>query len=190
MNRKSKAIQKKTVLIIAASAVAVLLLAGSGYYIWNNNREVPNPDPNGDSLGYVNYGEPTEQEKQQADQNKDAVVERQKLEQEAANNQNTGQIKQVTPQISTAMQNGQEVLVTAYVPGVFEDGGTCTMTAQLGSQKVTRTSEGFANATNTGCAPFRLSRGDFPQAGNWTVVVQYTSNTAKGVSSEKQLSIQ
>lgn len=192
MNQKSKSKNKK-IIIIALITIVVVVIAVVGFLSWRraHNSVKTNNDPNGDSLGYVNYGPPTEQEKQEAETNKDAVVDRQKLEQQAANDPTSGGTKkQVIPQISSANQTGQDVLITAYVGGVFEGGGTCTLVAQNGSQKITRTSEGFADATTTSCTPFRMTRNEFPAAGNWTVTIQYSSKTAEGISSGRQLVIQ
>ncbi len=119
--------------------------------------------------GYVNLNPPTAQDKAANNALKDQLGQDQSP---AAAVQNGKKV--VTPVITSASADN----VSAYVPGVFEDGGTCTMKATLGSQTITKTSTGFENASYTSCPPIdpQLS------SGNWVVTVSYSSNTAQGES--------
>ncbi len=97
--------------------------------------------------------------------------------------------KIVQPVIVSASQNEQEVSIRAYTPGIFEDGGSCNMTATQGTRKVTKTNEAFANVSTTDCAPFIMNRSEFPSAGEWNVVISYSSASAAGESQGKTLSL-
>lgn len=102
------------------------------------------------------------------------------------------QKKSVTPVLTSAgYTNGskQQVEVDAYVPGIFENGGTCTLTATQGSQKVTATSQGYQNVSQTSCHNFVVDRGKFPAGGSWTIIVTYSSSTAEGTSQNYKMDL-
>jgi hypothetical protein len=173
---------KKTIILAVVIAVVVI---GGGFALYKVRQSSQEPPTSaGAPPNTVNLNPPTEEEQATGNQQKDAVLESEKARNE--NNPSNGQKRQVTPVITSASESG----VSAYVPGVFEEGGTCTLTLKQGSQTVTRNSEGFANVQNTGCAPFTLNRGDFPSAGSWTATVSYNSSTAQGSSSGKEFKVQ
>lgn len=175
----------KKLLILSVFIVVVLALAGSFFLIKHKSQEASTPtdSANQTDTSNINYGPPTEEEKAQADQHKDQVIERNNLEQNNTKNNS------VTPVITSATQDGQQIMVTAYVPGIFEDGGTCTLSAQHGSSTLTKTTDGFANATTTDCAPFFIGRSEFSEAGDWSVTVSYSSESANGTSLTQVLDI-
>lgn len=168
-------------LAVALSGVFVLaIVTFIGYRHFSGSKSTPE------------YSGPTAQDKRDAEENKIAVERRKQIEEEAKNNPRdaTDPKKQVSPQIVNASQTGDEVFVSATISGLFEDSGTCTLTAVLGDKEIKRTSSGFADATTTSCTPFRLNRSDFPLTGNWSIVISYSSSTAEGASQAGQLVIQ
>ena len=155
--------------------VGILLIgAGLGYLQLKGSR--PASETIADTLesprsgDYVNLNPPTEQDKKDAEENKKALVEEPGT---PAPPTSDGK-KQVTPEIISA----DRLEVRAHVPGIFEDGGTCTATATNGSQTEAATSSGFANYSDTQCEPMNWSL----PSGGWLVVVSYSSGTAKGSS--------
>lgn len=80
--------------------------------------------------------------------------------------------KQVYPVITGASSSE----VDAYVSGVIESGGTCSVSATKGSEAVSGSSSGFANVSYTSCQPIHLSL----SSGNWSINLQYSSATAQG----------
>ncbi|MCA9344957.1 hypothetical protein KC946_03910, partial [Candidatus Saccharibacteria bacterium] len=92
--------------------------------------------------------------------------------------------KAVEPIIS----NSSDRLVTAYVAGVFEDGGKCEAIFTNGSVEKTKQSVGFQNVSYTQCAPLNLEPG-FLTTGTWTLQVKYTSNTSSGISDKQEIRI-
>ncbi len=175
-----KSTTKKTYIIIAA---ALLIVSGCGFYAYKRSQQQPAP------ASVKTYPGPTEEEKQEAQNNKEALI---KSNEERTTPQTNpdGQKKSVTPVVTSAYQVDANITITAYTPGIFENGGTCTMKATKSGQEVTKTSEAFANATTTDCAPFLLKKADFPLVGDWSVVVSYSSPTAEGVSQSKTLTLQ
>jgi len=99
-------------------------------------------------------------------------------------------LQQIVPVITSASQEGQSVVVRAYVAEVFENGGACTATfTKSGQASVSGSSVGFQNASYTTCPPIKVSRGKFLTAGNWTLALSYKSSSAEG-STTQQITLQ
>lgn len=162
---------------LGALILAIILLVSIAFAYKVINRVEPTQEQPGIKQE-INYDPPTEEEKQAGDEVKQRIVEQEK-QQNTSNNQ-TG-LKQVTPVISSA----STTQVSAYISGVFEDGGVCTANFTQNETKVSRTSEGFTNVSYTQCAPITP---DLPSGGNWTVTVSYKSSTAQGTSQETKVS--
>lgn len=181
MKKLKRLSTKKKVLI---ALVGLVLVAGAGYAFMRYR------DNNSGEEGTINYGPPTEQEKQQAEDNKDAVAERIKLENEATQNPpSPNNKKSVTPIITHAAENDGQIHINAYVPGIFEEGGTCTATLTKDGATVTANSAGFGNVSTTGCTPIHIPRGEFSSSGDWKLVLSYSSNTAQGNSDSKTVRV-
>lgn len=153
--------------------VAVLLIIGLGgfftYDKLNDSTTIPTAPKEEQK---INYEPPTDTEKQETQTNKDEIV------QDQQNTTNPTGKKQVNVTITNATTSN----VSAYVTGIFEEGGTCTATFTQGSTTITRTSLGFQNASYTQCAPITP---DLPSGDSWSVVVSYSSPAAEGQSAAK-----
>lgn len=92
--------------------------------------------------------------------------------------------KQVTPAISYAGyvddRTKQQVEIDAFVPGILEEGGACTLTATKDGQKVTAQTTGHTNVSQTRCDNFVIERSKFAAGGTWSIVVNYESASAQG----------
>ena len=159
--------------LLVLGVALVLLIVGGLTYSQIKNRQ-PSDQPAADNTSsqsddYINLNPPTEQDKQEAEANKKSLAEDQPAPPPASSGK-----KQVTPFITSASRSE----VNAYVPGIFEDGGTCTATATKGSQARTASSNGFANVSYTSCQPIHWSLPD----GSWSVIVSYSSSKAQGKS--------
>jgi cytoskeletal protein RodZ len=156
----------------------VLVLGLSSYAFLNhkhNNSSNTTSKPNNSSPNSnINYGPPSNAEKQETQAHKDELAQSDHSQPPPPTSSGK---RAVTPRI-TSTEGSQ---VYAYVPGVFEDGGTCTATFTQGTQKIVKTSQGFANATYTSCSP--ISR----PSGAWTVIVSYSSSTAEGSSQATEI---
>lgn len=170
--RTKRLFSRKRLLI----AVTTCLLAIGIYTLVKNDNVADKKNPS--DVTTVNTQPATEQEKAEAEQNKDRI---------ASTNQstNTGQKKTVKPVITDISNN----TVRAYVSGVFEDGGTCTATFTKGGKTLTKTSSGFENVSYTQCGPINYEDG-FLSPGKWSVTVKYNSATAEGVSDERSIDAQ
>src|SRR3989344_1064338 len=162
---------KRTLLLIG---VALVLLIGGGFAYAQFRDEQPSDQPVVDDTSeqnddYINLNPPTEEEKQETEANKKALAEDRPSPPPTSNGK-----KQVTPVI-TSVDGGK---VYAYVPGIFEDGGTCKATATKGSQTKPAQSTAFANVSDTSCAPISISL----SGSGWSVVVSYSSSTSQGQS--------
>lgn len=157
--------------------VVLLLVAGGGAYAYSRkskNSTSSNTTSLTDTSGNIINTEPaTAEDKASNDQHKDELINQSKQTDTASDS--TGK-KSVTPLIVSANATS----VTAYVPGVFEDGGTCTATATNDSSKATQISEGFKNASYTQCAPLTFTKA--LTSGTWDIVVSYNSASAAGAS--------
>lgn len=173
---------KKLVAIIVALLVVI---AVGGYFFYDRvlNRE-ENTTPTEQAQQYPG---PSPEEKKEAEDNKEALLKRN--EERLKPDTSTG-VRAVTPVITTSSQNGDQVTITAYVPGIFENGGSCTMKATRGDKTVTKTSEAFANATTTDCAPFFMNKSEFSPVGEWDITITYKSSKAEGTSQPGVLAVQ
>lgn len=158
--------------------VIAILLAGGLY--WAFFRESKNTSQPTDTTGgssYVNLDPPTDQEKQETEAYKKQLAEQGDTPAPTA----TSEKKKVTPVITIATTER----VTAYVSGIFEDGGICTATFAKGDQVVVKTSKGFENASYTTCNP--INPGEQVNGAGWSVIVSYNSATAEGKSQSMQV---
>lgn len=153
-------------------------LVGGGLYLRNRpvKKDVDSP-----RVPTINYAPATPEEKQQVNDTKDKIVADQK---NAANTPKTSDNKKIVAPIITNTSG----LISAYVTGVFEEGGTCTATFVKDGETRSKTSAGFQNASYTQCAPIDLESG-FLSKGTWSVVVSYASPTAEGASVSKNFEV-
>lgn len=158
------------------AGLVLLVVAGVGLALTRRGNDSPgSTDDAVAEEAYVNLEPPTEEEKQQAENRKDEIVA-QNENQSSPSTSPDGK-KQVTPVITGSDEN----FVRAYIPGVVEEGGTCTSSlSKSGSQTVTASSEGVANVSQTVCA-IDISNKSLT-AGQWSVVVSYSSSASEGKS--------
>ncbi|CAN5402529.1 hypothetical protein BH10PAT3_BH10PAT3_4000 [soil metagenome] len=121
----------------------------------------------------INLNPPTEADAEEAQAHKDDLAKQQITTPVPSTSK-----KKVTPVVSGADKNS----VSAYVLGIFEDGGTCTTSITQGSQTFTRSSSGFENSSYTQCMPIDISSGMIDGTKKWTLTVSYTSALAEGTS--------
>jgi hypothetical protein len=179
---KSKFYKNRKFIICAA--VLAALVIGAVVYAQTRTDNSTNVNPPASPVSTTNQTQTSEQQKAENDARKDAIVQQQQALQNAAPS-SPGTKKQV----SVIISNASSSRISAYVSGVFEDGGTCTATFTQGSQKFTRTSAGFENATTTNCTPINLSSSDFPSKGTWNLSVSYSSANAQGTSETKTVEV-
>jgi len=179
---KTKNVGKKVIVVALIVAVAFTWVA---YYYIGLNTTNKKDKQFQDS---INYEPPTEEEQEQADQNKDEVVRRIKDEQQASH----GSVqKAVQPVISYwgQAQEGADLEVGGFVPGIIEESGECTLTlTRQGRQKVTSSIKSKKDATSTSCSPFVVQASQLSK-GTWAAVLSYDSETAAGLSSAVDIEV-
>jgi len=176
---------RKTLIILAASLLLLTGSASAWYATKSDDKKQEQAESTQDAHTDEQFPGPTDQEKEDANQHKDDVVKQQEVE----SNPQSGQ-KAVTPVITNALQNDQEIFAGSYVPGVFEEGGTCTYTFTKGSLSLVKTNKGTPNVSTTNCENVRIPRSEFSEPGSWALVVSYSSPKAKGSSESKTLTVQ
>jgi hypothetical protein len=162
--------------------VLVLLIGGLSVYLYKRHyaNHVAASPVSSNPADHIKYAPATAEEKQQSEQKKDDIV---KAKSEADKSNSDGK-KAVEPVITLANYSNSSATIQAYVPGIYEDGGTCTAVLTQAGQSVTKSAPAFANATTTDCQHFSIPRSEFPAAGTWTVKVSYGSSTAEGSSTQ------
>ncbi len=161
-----------------ALLVAVLVLLGVAAFVgYRSTRAKPPTDTAGqqqpEESNGIDMSPATEEEKQQAADRKQSSSTPTPAPSPAPDGRLT-----VTPVITSVSDSG----LRGFVSGVVEDGGTCTATFTKGSFVFTKTSEGFADASNTVCKFIAVQRSDFATSGTWSATLSYSSETASGTS--------
>lgn len=180
-----KKLGKKQTIVIILALVAVVAVAGfvvaQSFQISPNDRTATND-------GDINFGPAGEAEKTETQQHKEDLATQGQQENQEPGSQ--AQKNQVTPIITSASQNGQQITVNAFVQGVVEEGGRCTLSVTRGTQKIVKTNNAFANSSTTDCVPFMIDRSEFSQSGEWFVAISYSSQSSYGTSAETKVNIQ
>jgi hypothetical protein len=182
MNKKQPQKIKLLIPLLIVGLLSIVLL----YYM---NKKDGVSDISGNTNG-LSYPGPTEQEKRETEENKKEVENRENLETVSRDSQKT-ETTTVTPIISSWGQDqaSKNVEVGAFVPGVYEDGGKCTLTLTNQGVIITEVREGAKNVSNTTCGIFTVKR-DRVTAGSWSAVVQYSSSKATGTSSQINVTVE
>ncbi len=158
-----------------------MLIAGSAFAYAKLKDDSPksNPSPT-DTPNSVNLAPPTKEEKQETQKEK----EEKNQSQPTPTTTTTDGRKAVTPLISYADAS----TVSAYVPGIFEEGGACTATFTYQDNKITQTSKGFQNSNYTSCEPLTL-QSPLNIKGEWEVTVSYSSTRSAGTSAVTKIKV-
>lgn len=176
INKQLKKSKRVRIFILLLTFLIVLVAL---YFVFKDKKVTQEkPTNTGETIKY----EPASpQEKSANDALKDELSNKNK---DVSNeNLSPGSTKTtVTPVIVNASKSS----VSAFINGVFEDGGTCTASFSNGSSTLTKNVEGFKNVSNTQCAPFDLES-NFLGTGSWTVTVSYVSANASGTSKPQEI---
>lgn len=177
----SRAKTKKPITkIVVLSVIALVIMGSVGYAALHSNEKTPEPTApktattaDGEK---VNLNPPTEGDKKATDEHKQAIVDKN-------NQQTSGVSNSSTKSANVVISNTSKTGMGAYITNIFEDGGTCTFTATLGSQQpITKTSSGVESGSYTQCAPVTF---DSPLSnGDWQLTVSYVSGTTKGTATQ------
>jgi len=174
-----KNIQSKKAIISLLALLVIVCTAVTAYAFHNEKDNQFNDTPR--AINSVDYSDPTQEESNAGNEQKEKNKER-----EAIDALPTSKNAAVT--ISDATQYNRVIETRAYVTGVYEDGGTCTATfTKSGSISKTISKSAFKDAKTLQCGALDITRDEFDDAGEWTVIVSYDSPTATGTSSARKI---
>lgn len=179
--KKNKKINKKIILI----AGVVVLLIRCGIFVYSRSSQDVPVDNWQDG---VNYQPPTEDEKAAGDEKKKEIVEEQDR-QTTQTQQNPTTKNNVNVAITDASQYENIIEVRSFVPSYSQD-GTCTLKFTQGSRTFTRTTPGYKDVSSTVCPAVEVPVSEFPNSGEWQVVVSFESTNAKGQSDARIFSVE
>lgn len=189
--RKHTPFFKKRPFILTTALVIILALGFGGWKLTSNtsdsskNTDQKSSHSTKNASSEINYNPPTDEDKKATEEHKDQLAEEQK---QPAPTPTPGDT--VTPVINRVELFEGNIEVSSYVPGIIEEGGTCTITATRGSGKVTKQVTGLRNATNTSCQTVQIPRSEFPSSGDWVFKVSYSSSKYNGTSSSKTVRVE
>ena len=176
VNRKKS--RSKTPFIIGG---LILLAAVLSFFTFRHFNKSDTPVVTTDtSSSTINYDPPTEEEIKTGQETK----ARNNSDNPTAPVINSAGLAQVTPTIASYDTSS----VSAYITGIFEEGGTCTATFKRGDDTITTTSTGFQNSNYTSCAPLKL-QSPLNIRGDWTITVSYVSAKSSGTSEPVTLKV-
>ena len=178
--------QKKSISRIYPFAIlgAILLVLGIASYIYNRSSDKDGKPSNASSQG-IDYSPATDNEKQESNDRKEQAADREEVPEPPSGNKQA-----VTPVIVDASQYAGQIEVRSYVPGIYEEGGTCTIRFTKGAQSVSKSVPASKDATTTRCANLAVPRSEFSEAGEWSVVVTYSSSAAEGSSPARTFGVE
>lgn len=184
---------RNTKKVIAIVGLVIVLIAGTTAALQATNviniPFLPGGDTKSENYNGINYGPPTETEKEETERFKEG------LGNQSQQNQNSepqpGQKKSFTPVIASFGQNPNtgNVEVSAYVNGIFEDGGSCTLTLTKGGQSVSASKPATPSAQNVSCGFVTIEKSRL-SSGSWQATMSYTSAVAAGTSQPVTIEVQ
>lgn len=179
MPQKNALPSRNRTLLLAATVITVtgVIIAAVAY---SRNRPTSQPTY-APPQTQANLSPATDNEKQESNQLK---------EQSAPTASATPQTKKVvSPNIVDASQYGSSIEVRVNIPGLTENGGTCSITFTKGSVTFVRQVNSSSDASSTQCNNLVLDRSTFKESGTWSVTAAYSSATAGGTSDTATLEV-
>lgn len=178
--------KKKKKLLIPIIIAAAVVLAGAAIIAFLIRNDDKTKTPGTSSQSGINFGPPTEEDKQEVDRNKEEISKEEDTPppppaQDGRSVRN--------PFITYAQQFSGNVELSGYVPGVIEEGGTCKAEFTNGSARVTKESPGFADVNRTSCTPFVIPVSEFSPKGKWSVILSYSSTSSTGTSQAVEVEV-
>lgn len=172
--------QKKLVLFAFVSLL--IFIAFLIFQSVNSRNEINVASNEGE--GYINYDEPSDEERLAGDNEKFSNNE----SGDRLQNNDTGlqEVENVSVIITDAGQYGDKIEVRSFIPDYYQD-GTCTITFTQDALKITKETPAYKDITTTVCTNPLFNRSDFPVGGEWQVVVSYKAPNAQGVSSPQSV---
>lgn len=180
-NKKNSSSKNKIILIIL-----FIILIVVGLFTVKIIRTTPSDGSIDDSGSNINYGPPTEEEKLEANSQKERNVENQNKEKSSLSP--IQDRHDISVLITDAGQYDDIIEVRSFMPDYYQD-GVCVITFIKESYQVSKTTPAYRDASSTICTNPLIKRSEFATSGNWQVVVRYSSEGAEGSSEPKIVEI-
>lgn len=184
MSNTNKYLKKHRNVAIILFVVAICVVCGFILYARNTNDTLQTT-PSGQK---INLNDPTKEEKDTGNKIKSEIVDK-----EASQN-NTSKVSasgknSVMPTITYADQYSGKVEVGAFISGIFEDGGTCTLRLQKEGAVQTTSVSAIKGATSVNCPVMLVDRSSL-SPGIWSATVSYSSQSSEGQSTPRSVEVQ
>ena len=184
-----KASRKKPIILVLLGLVVLLglLLVLDRKDIINLpflSKDKPAATPTG-----INYNPPTQQEKAETEKFKENLGNQSKEDTPATPTPTTPTGKKSVSPVMTSWGASPNVEARGYVPGVNEEGGTCTLTLTRNGQTVTESKTGISDVKTVSCGLISVSRTRL-STGTWNVTLSYSSASSEGVSTSNQVEVE
>ena len=176
-NTKYKKLNAKKIIVYAVVTVLFIL----GLFVVGELTNVTNlhsrtTQTTADHEDKINYGPPTDQERQAGDEQKQVITDRQDDKPQAP-------VNTAAVVVTGAAQYDGVIEVTAYISNVYKD-GTCTFKFEQAANVVTKNTIAYRDVSTTICTNPLVPRSEFPGSGDWKVTVSYASSD--GVSGQSE----
>lgn len=165
---------------VIALAVALFTLAGVLIYQrMTHNTERPTASSSDSET--INLNPPTEQEKQDAEDNKQRLIQD---ESTPLPRPSDGSKQTVSPVLGFLRQAADKSIeANGYITEVVEANGICTLTLEKGGVKVTQEKQALPDAQSTICGLIKIDRNRL-SPGEWKGYLSYSSSKYQGTSTE------
>ncbi len=188
-NKKIKN-QNNTKLIALLAIIFVAILGfGSFKFFANHQNQYQATSPTASQeVPKIDLNPPTEEDLDNVDSAKSDIVQQQAENNNPPATQPDGR-KSVVPIISYAAQYGPQIEIGAYVDGILEQAATCTASISKGDQLLKKSVAAVTNVNSMDCPAIVFERSEFTSAGDWQVVIEYSSANMFGRSQPKKVEV-
>lgn len=178
---------KRTLIIVLIVFVFIALIAGVFFFTPLKDTFLSNLPQKSSSIstGTVDYSGPTESDIKESQNAKKKADEK---DTDSSSSTPSGK-KSVPVAVSYADIYNDNLEVRAFISGIIEGTGTCTVTATKGSISVTESTSAFIDASTTQCNPIYITKSRL-SPGTWSVVTAFSSPDAEGTSEAVEVTVQ
>ena len=171
---------KNIIKTLGISLTLLVLLGLPFYFLSNRKKDIINTSTPSTS----GISGPTQNEKQMANDQKQSNINRVNLDQASQ-----AQIKSVLPLITYTNESKGTYEIGSIVNGIYEDGGVCKLIVKKNALYLSFQESTIKSPKSLECKSFSIPKDKFPEKGQWSVVVEYSSKNAQGTSESRNINI-
>lgn len=181
--KNQHALNRKKYILIAVIA-ALFIAAATTSALWYASRSTTPENTESPVTADQTRTETDEAQSQTAKENNDS-----KTTDTSTTATNDSGKTVVAVAISSAGVIDNQLEIRSFIPSVIEGNGTCTATLSKGVSRLAYSSSSFIDSTSSICTPLYIPVSDFPEAGEWNLVLTYSSPSSVGTSEEIKVSL-